>query len=134
VSTVASGLDAWQWVALALLTLLFVYGEGVRALGRKWVPWMVGRARGLREELLAFRVLAPLYSMSLIGRSVRLVARAWSGVTAVVLAVIIVSHFAEPWRGIVDIAVAAALLWGVLAIAREVLGRGPTRQPPPAPG
>jgi hypothetical protein len=119
VDTIAAGLSPWEWTALVALTAAFLYGEGVRALGRRWVPWMVGRSRRLRGESTLFRVLAPLYAMSLVGREGGSVVRAWAGVTAIVFAVVVVSRFAEPWRGIVDLAVASALAWGLFAMARE---------------
>lgn len=122
VATVAAGLGPWEWIALVTLTAAFLYGEGVRALGRRWVPWMVERARRLPSEPLAFRLLAPLYAMSLVGRNGRMVVRAWAGVIAIVLAVLVVGRFREPWRGIVDLAVAVALAWGIVAIAREAVG------------
>ena len=120
VATVLAGLGPLEWTALILLTAAFLYGEGVRALGRKWVPWMVGRARRLGGEPVLFRVLGPLYAMSLVGRDGRILVRAWAGTVAIVLAVAVVSRFPEPWRGIVDLAVAAALAWGLAAMVREV--------------
>lgn len=118
-AVVRGGLTAFEWVALALITAAFVYGEGVRALQRRWVPWVLARIERLPSEpLLPWGAAAPLYAMSLIGRSRSAMLRAWAGVAAIVLAVLIVSRFPDPWRGIVDIAVAAALVWGAIALIR----------------
>ena len=114
------GLDPVEWVAFLLLAAAFVYGEGVRALGRRWVPAVVARARELGPQSpLWQRVLAPLYAMSLVGASRVVLARAWVGVALIVLAVLVVRALPDPWRGIVDGAVALALSWGLVVIVRR---------------
>lgn len=123
VATVQGGLSTSEWAALMLLTAVFVYGEGYRALQRKWVPYVLARVARLRtERFLPWRIGAPLYAMSLIGPTWRTALRAWAGVAAIITAVLIVSRFPEPWRGIVDIAVAAALMWGAMALMYGALG------------
>ncbi|HSK20702.1 MAG TPA: hypothetical protein VK912_16230 [Longimicrobiales bacterium] len=117
VATVRGGLSSHEWIILVLLTGVFVYGEGYRALQRRWVPYVLARVARLRtERFLTWRIGAPLYAMSLIGPTWRTALRAWAGVAAIITAVLIVSRFPEPWRGIVDIAVAAALIWGAVAL------------------
>jgi hypothetical protein len=116
-ATVSAGLEPVEWLALGALTLLFVYGEGYRALQRKWVPHVFSRIRRLQQEkVTVYRVLAPLYAMSLVGAAPRSMLRAWLGVAAIITAVLVVSRFPEPWRGIVDVSVASALVWGLAAI------------------
>lgn len=117
IAAIRIGLEPLEWLALGLVTAAFVYGEGVRALQRRWVPWVLERVERLpAERSLLFRVAAPLYAMSLVGSSRHAVLRAWAGVAAIIAAVFIVSRFPHPWRGIVDTAVAAALVWGGLAL------------------
>jgi hypothetical protein len=116
-ATVSAGLTGWQWLALAALTTVFVYGEGVRALQRKWVPWALGRLVALREERRTwYLLLAPLHAMAFIGAPARTLARAWAGTVAIVFAVLVVSRFPDPWRGITDIAVASALAWATVVL------------------
>ncbi|GMV05019.1 MAG: hypothetical protein AMXMBFR53_12990 [Gemmatimonadota bacterium] len=116
--TLRGGLEPREWGALVLLTLLFVVGEGWGALQRKWVPRLVRRVSTLREGGSPIhRALAPLYGMSLIGAPRADLLRAWGGTAAIVAAVLLVRGFPEPWRGIVDLAVASALVWAVGAIA-----------------
>lgn len=123
IATVRGGLTTFEWIALAVITVAFVYGEGVRALQRRWVPWVLERIGRLPSEpFVPWGAAAPLYAMSLVGRSRGQVLRAWAGVAAIVLAVVVVSRFAEPWRGIVDIAVAAALVWGAIALLHGAVG------------
>lgn len=118
-ATVRQGLSGGEWAALVVLTAGFVYGEGVRALDRRWVPGLLERARHVRRDRrLVVRILAPLHGLALIGAPRRRMARAWMGTAAIVLAVAIVQTFPAPWRGITDLAVAAALTWGLAAILR----------------
>ena len=115
--TVRAGLDTGGWIALVLLTAAFVYGEGIRALQRRWVPSVISRAGQLRgESSPLLRILAPLYAMALVGASPRALVRAWAGVAGITAAVLIVRALPDPWRGIIDLAVAAALCWGLGAI------------------
>ncbi|HSJ06720.1 MAG TPA: hypothetical protein VK936_08460 [Longimicrobiales bacterium] len=116
VITMRAGLGPWEWAALAGLTAVFVYGEGVRALQRKYIPFVIRRVDAVRREHIVYRVLAPLHAMALVGAPPGILVRAWGGSLAIVAAVLIVRGFAEPWRGIVDFAVAAALSWGTVAL------------------
>ncbi len=142
-ATLEAGLTPVAWVALALLTAAFVWGEGRGALQLRWVPRLVCRASALRAEgRVHHRILAPLYGMSLIGAPPKGMIKAWVGTAAIVAAVILVRSFPEPWRGITDLAVAAALAWGLGAIvakAPEAFRRGVSLPPGggsrgPAPG
>lgn len=119
VAAIRGGLTPFEWLALVLLTAAFVYGEGVRALQRRWVPYVLTRIEHLRTlPSVLYRAAAPLYAMGLVGPTPGSVARAWAGVAAIILAVLVVSRFPDPWRGIVDIAVASALVWGAVALMR----------------
>jgi hypothetical protein len=117
VAAIRGGLTPFEWVALLLMTAAFVYGEGVRALQRRWVPYVITRIERLHTEpSVLYRLAAPFYAMSLIGPTRRSAVRAWAGVAAIIVAVLVVSRFPDPWRGIVDLAVAAALTWGALVL------------------
>lgn len=130
VAAIRGGLTPFEWIALLLMTAAFVYGEGVRALQRRWVPHVLTRIERLRTEpSVPYRLAAPLYAMSLIGPTPGAVVRAWAGVAGIIVAVLVVSRFPDPWRGIVDIAVASALVWGALVLIRGAVrmfrgGRG----------
>lgn len=128
VSAMRGGLSAFEWTALVLLTIIFVYGEGVRALQRRWIPHVIRRLEQLPRESLLQRILAPLYAMSLTGAPARTLLYAWGGVAAIILMVLVVSRFPDPWRGITDFAVAAALAWATVALlvsgARRLTGSG----------
>lgn len=116
--TVRAGLSTGEWIALVLLTVLFVWGEGIRALARRWVPFVMRRAASLRNETrLMPQLLAPLHAMALTHAPSRTLVRAWLGVAGIVAAVLIVRALPDPWRGLIDLAVAAALTCGLVAIA-----------------
>jgi hypothetical protein len=126
IQTMAAGLAPLEWLALLGLTAVFVYGEGVRALQRRYVPHVMRRVELLRAEPRGwYLLLAPLHALSLIGGSRGLLLRAWAGSFAIAAAVAIVRSFPEPWRGITDFAVAAALAWGTCALACAALRRAP---------
>lgn len=124
VATVRAGLEPIEWLMLAALVVAFVWGEGVNALERRWVPRVVTRAAELRSGGRTIdRALAPIYAMSLIGAERKVLARAWVGVLLIVAAVLLVRALPEPWRGIIDLAVALALSWGLFAIVRQAVAR-----------
>jgi hypothetical protein len=117
IATVRGGLEPAEWLALAVLMGLFIYGEGVRGLQRRWIPAVLRRVAELRtERRRSIQLLAPLYAMLLVGAPRRTLWRAWLGVAAIVAAVFIVRALPEPWRGMTDLAVSAALGWGLLVI------------------
>jgi hypothetical protein len=116
VATITDGLAPAHWAVLVALTAVMVYGEGIKALQRRWVPRLIERARALRTERFWLQLLAPLYGLSLIGAPPARLARAWLGTSAIVTAVIVVRGLPEPWRGIIDFAVASALAWGLISL------------------
>ena len=121
VATIQGGLGWGEWSGLVLLTVAFVYGEGFRTLDRRWVPRLLERALLLRDDpRLSVRLLAPLYGLSLVGVSRGDLIRGWLLVAAILGAVLTVRVLPDPWRGIVDFAVGAALSWGLVAILRRV--------------
>ncbi len=82
---------------------------------------LVERALLLRDDPRLFvRLLAPLYGLSLVGTRRDDLIRGWLLTTGILGAVLIVRTLPDPWRGIVDFAVAAALAWGLVAILRRV--------------
>ena len=128
IDTLATGLTPFQWGMLALSVFVFGYGEGVLALERRWVPRLIDRADELALECNPFyQWVAPLYGMSLVGAARKEMIRSWGLVLAILGAVVLVGRLPVPWRGIIDLGVAAALTWGLVAIARAAR---PPRQPP----
>jgi hypothetical protein len=114
--TVSAGLTPGGWGALLVLTLLFAYGEGYRALQRRFAPRVIARAFALTPRRGLVLILAPLFALSMIGAEPRAQTRAYLAVALIVAAAFAVSALPPPWRGIVDGAVAVALSWGVIAL------------------
>jgi hypothetical protein len=121
VALIRSGLQPAEWALLAVLTAAFIYGEGVRALQQRYVPFLLARVNRLRgeEARTRHRLFAPLYALALIGAPRRTLLRAWAGTLAIAAAVLLVRALPDPWRGVIDFAVAAALAWGLAALLTE---------------
>lgn len=132
---VLEGLLPLQWVALAGSVAVFLYGEGVLALQRGWMPRVVARAEALgRARPRVLWLAAPLHAMGFVGVPIRVALRAWLGAGAIVVAVVLVRALPDPWRGIVDLAVATALAWGALVAAARALRFLTTTSLPSEPG
>ena len=137
-STGAAIASGWALLGVALLFSSAIYRLGGRGLdvirgggltpfqwvlflGRRWVPRVVARACALPgERNPVLKVLAPLYAMSLVGAPRRDTLRAWTVTASIVTAVVVVRTFPEPWRGIVDFAVASALAWSLVLIVAKL--------------
>lgn len=120
INTLLGGLELIEWLLLIGLAALFLYGEGILALERRFVPRLLQRARDVRLASPILKVLAPLYGLALVGRPAAELVRSWSGVTAIVVAVTVAARLPDPWRGILDLSVALALAWGLGAIVRQI--------------
>lgn len=121
-TTVGHGLSPGEWVGLLVVVGLFVWGEGVRALGRVWVPFVMGRVRALGARSTSRRsglryALAPLWVVGLVASERRILARAWVAVGAIVIAILLVRQAPGPWRGMIQLGVAGALLVGAGTLA-----------------
>jgi hypothetical protein len=71
--------------------------------------------------------------MGLIGGRGQAILHAWATTFAIVLAAYLVSRMPEPWRGIVDLSVAAALAWGLLFILGGIFAELAGRRVPAGP-
>jgi hypothetical protein len=115
---VHSGLSRGEWMLFGVTVVAFVYVEGHRVLERRFVPRVVGRALELcRAHDARSTWLAPLYVLSLFGAPRREVLRGCASVVLIVLAVLGVRRLPDTYRGMVDGGVAAALGWGLVALA-----------------
>lgn len=110
--TLHSGLTLAEYALFFLSVAAFGYGEGYRALHRRFVPHVIERAILLaRSDMRGPRgfALAPLYVLCLALASRRELVKAWVSVALIVCAVVIVKALPEPYRGIIDAGVAVAL-------------------------
>jgi hypothetical protein len=113
--TVHQGLSLPQWLLMLLSIAAFGYGEGYRALHRRFFPHVIARASELahREKRVRDWLIAPLYVVSMVQADKRALVRAWIGALLIVCAILIVRALPEPFRGIVDAGVAVALAIGL---------------------
>lgn len=110
--TVHAGLSLQEYAWLFVSVAAFGYGEGYRALHRRFVPHVIERAIELaRSELRGVRgfALSGLYVLCLVHAERRVLLKAWLSVALIVCAVVIVKALPEPYRGIIDAGVAVAL-------------------------
>ena len=120
---VETGLTGPQWLALVGATLVLGYFEGYRALHLRFAPDVVAHALELAAGPRTARsLLAPLYATSLLGAERGVIVRAWLAVAAIASSVVVVRGLPDPWRGIVDLAVASALAWGLVALLARFFG------------
>jgi len=103
-------------LAYVFCVLGMVYAEGYRGFQQRFSPRFAERAHRIRTEPTLARVLlAPLYCMALFDAPRRRVVASWLLVAMIVLLIIIVRQFPQPWRGAVDAGVVAGLSYGLAA-------------------
>lgn len=106
---------------------LIVWGEGHRALARRFVPKLVARADQLIDQPRRVKLLAPLVVIGLVHAPLRTLVAAWSGVAAIVLAIVVVGRLPPTWRAMVDLGVVLALSYGAIALVRRAFTRAGAR-------
>ncbi len=115
---IGMGLSTWQWVALALWTLLMGVAEGYRGFQKKFSPRVAARARYLRDRPTPVRaIFAPLFCMGYFHARRRTQITSISLTAGIVVLVVLVSFCAQPWRGIIDFGVVVGLVWGMVSLA-----------------
>jgi hypothetical protein len=113
-------LSGSQLLFTLVWTVVIVYSEGYRAFGSVLAPRMAARLLHLSEHgTWLYRVLAPLYALSLLDAPARRRWSAWMMLLGIVTIVLIVRKLPQPWRGSVDAGVVIALAWGTVAIVLE---------------
>jgi hypothetical protein len=131
---IRGGLDALQIAALAGWTAFSIYAEGYRAFQRQFSPRVVARARYLSAHPRPLHVvLAPAYCMGLLHATKKRLVVSWIVTLAIIGIVIVVRRLDQPWRGIIDAGVVAALVWGTVAIVVFAARRGPLPVSPDVP-
>jgi hypothetical protein len=113
--TVGTDLSVWEWLAFSMLITAFGYYEGFRALHQRFVPAVLKRAYDIGPGL-APAALAPFTALGLVNAPKVTLRHAWISVVLIVAAVLAVRAMPEPWRGIVDGAVAVALSIGLVSM------------------
>jgi hypothetical protein len=111
------GLSGGQAALYAGWVIFSLYTEGYRAFHQRFSPRVVARALHLAQNPRFTHVLfAPAYCMSLFHATRRAQIISWLTVVMVVCFIVILRHTPQPWRGIVDGGVVAALVSGALSM------------------
>jgi hypothetical protein len=114
------------------------YAEGYRGFQLRFAPRVVARAMHLAKEPRPLHVLfAPWFCMAYFHSTKRARISAWIVTTAVFVAIAVVRHVPQPWRGVIDAGVVIGLLWGMVSVAAlfvRTLGRTLPPGDPQLPG
>ncbi len=120
------------WVGLSYVAsiVFMAWSEGYRGFQRAYSPRVVARAYALADLPHLYLVpIAPLVAMGLVHATRKRLLISWCMVMGIVILVLIVRQFEQPWRGIIDAGVVVGLMWGVVAIItfwfRAVAGQPP---------
>ena len=121
-------------VAVALSLLFFGYTEGYKAFQKQFSPRVVARAMSLVDRPTWVRlILAPFFAMGFFGATRKRMIVSWCLTAGIIVLIRLVGAMDQPWRGIIDLGVVVALLWGAAAIlafaARAVQGHLPRISP-----
>lgn len=107
----------FHWLLLAVNIVFMAYSEGYQGFQNGFSPRVAARIRYLYEQAgVVNGLLAPLFSIGYFGTTRK------RQLTVIILTLMlyvlvsIVSHFPQPWRGIVDAGVVVGLLWGLASL------------------
>ncbi|MCP3980733.1 MAG: hypothetical protein GY716_15635 [bacterium] len=115
-------LEWYHWATLLIFLAFMLYSEGYRGFQRSFSPRVAERAGLLRKSPTPLNaILAPLYCIGYFNSSRRIKLTVYILTSAIVVMILIVHRFSQPWRGIVDVGVLAGLSYGI--VSTLVLGR-----------
>lgn len=104
-------------ILLAVFLPLMIYLEAYKGFHKSFTPRVVTRAMILRQGGSNYhKVLAPLFCMGFIHSTLRRKISLYSVSLVIFILVLSVRYLAQPWRWVIDVSVAVALLLGVITI------------------
>jgi len=111
------GLTPFQWIVLAAWVCYMLVTEGYQGFQKNLSPRVAARMwhlvnHGRRRDL----ILAPIFCLGYYGSSRKRLITTWTLTIGIIFIIFVVSHFADPWRGIVDVGVVLGLGYGLLWI------------------
>jgi hypothetical protein len=110
-------LDWRHWVFLVVFLVFMTVSEGYLGFQRAFSPRVAARARYLaRHPRVVHALFAPLFCMGFFHATRRRQISSILLTMGIVVMVVLVRQLAQPWRGIVDLGVAAGLVWGLVAL------------------
>lgn len=107
-------LTIWQIIVLIGWCVIMVYSEGYKAFGQQFAPRVVARAQYLSRKATWRRIiLAPLFCIGYFGAPKKRIIVSTALFVGIVVLIVTISFFSQPWRGIVDAGVVLGLVWGI---------------------
>lgn len=114
---IRSSLSIRQWAVLFVWCLYMLITEGYKGFQKQFSPRVVARAMYLLDKPRTVDIiLAPLFCMGYFHATKRRLVTTWILTLGIVLFVIIVRKFSQPWRGIIDLGVVLGLIYGLATI------------------
>jgi hypothetical protein len=118
-----------HWAALAASLGFMGYMEGYKGFHCRFSPRAAARALYLKDNPTPLRILlAPLFCMGFFHATRRRKIAAYSLTAMIIILIILIRRFPQPWRGIVDAGVLLGLGWGVITVwyfsLRAFFGKG----------
>jgi hypothetical protein len=115
-----------HWALLIANTTLVLWAKGYHGFQKGLSKRVVSRARALADSPTATKViLAPLYCMGYFGSGRRRQQIMIILTAAMVGLVFLVRLLSQPWRGLIDFGIVAALAWGIVATVVRSIRAGP---------
>jgi len=110
-------LSAFEILVLILWLVFMLITEGYRGFQKSFSPRVVARAWQLAIHGKPIQlILAPLYCMGYFHTTRKRIITSWTLTVGIILLILIVHTFPQPWRGIIDSGVIAGLLYGLVWI------------------
>lgn len=110
-------LEWYHWLALVVNTLFMAYSEGYKGFQLGASPRVAARVKYLYENPKLLHVIfAPLFCASYFYTTKSRQMARFILTAMIILLIVIVSQFTQPWRGIVDAGVVVGLIWGILSM------------------
>ena len=112
-----------HWAFLVVFLLFMLVSEGYRGFQKSFAPRVAERARELQHNPRVLpALLAPFFCVGFIYATRRRMLGSYGLTGMIVVFVLLVRQLPQPWHGLVDLGVAAGLLWGVVALVASTFG------------
>jgi hypothetical protein len=107
----------FQWTVLFCNVIFMAYCEGYRGFQQSFSPRVAARILYLSKSATFFNgLLAPLFCIGYFGSNQRRQITSLVVTLTIMLVIMVVSRFPQPWRGIVDAGVMIGLVWGMISL------------------
>ena len=108
----------YHWIALIACLLFMGFAEGYRGFQQNFSPRAAARLLYLQNNATPLRALfAPFFCMGYFHATKKRQTVSICLTAGIVVLVLIVHQFVQPWRGIIDAGVVLGLVWGIVSLA-----------------